>query len=221
MQEKREDLIAFRKRELRLTQEEMAAALGLSYGQYRNYEYRPDQELPPDLLAKLRKMGYQKSRQAPMLPVAPGLSGTIKLVGSVAAGFETNTTHEGLVYVPIEFARDYYSACICDGDSMMPILHHGDTLIFKDQARPISRLPFAVRYESDNSVVVKEMTYKDNYWYLRSWNPLFEDRPLEGGQLLGYLVGIISRDGAFKIGPVEEGLSLNRIEDFLRGRLGD
>jgi hypothetical protein len=44
---------------------------------------------------------------------------------------------------------------------------------------------------------------------------LYEDRPLEGGQLLGYLVGIISRDGALKIGPIEEGLTLNRIEDYL------
>jgi SOS-response transcriptional repressor LexA len=221
MQEKREDLVHFRKKILRMTQEQLAEALEIPFGKYTQYEYRPEQKIDAEILAKLKKMGYKPGAVPELSPVTAAPTGTIKLMGAVAAGLESNTTHDGLVYVPIEFSRPYFSACICDGDSMMPILHHGDTLIFKDQTRPIARLPFAVRYESDNCVVVKEMAFKDNLWVLRSWNPAYEDRPLDGGQLLGYLVGIISRDGAFKIGPVEEGLTINRIEDYLRGRLSD
>lgn len=38
-------------------------------------------------------------------------------------------------------------------------------------------------------------------------------------QLQGYLVGIVSNDGGFKLGPDDDGLTREKIESYLRSRL--
>lgn len=228
MGSKRFDLVRWRKQEYRRSQAELASELGISYGMYKNYEYRPDQPIPEDILLKLVERGYrpegQEVERGRVRKVAPAKVGLLKLVEPLSAGMGTATAGErtsspATIPVPPEFAMEEFSGCVIEGDSMMPLIHEGDTCVFMDSKKPRNRMPFAVYLDGDTSAVLKELVYENGRWILRSWNSAYPDREIQEAVLRGYLIGVISKSGDLKIGPEYDGLTRAMFEEKLRGRL--
>lgn len=199
---------------LRYTQEEMAQALGLKRGTYKNYEYIIDP--PDDLLAQVRAMVSQ------MRPTAAAPTGRLRVIGSAGAGpIPASESDEDLMYVPVQFAREDYQGLVLGQDalSMWPYLHPGDTLIFKASATPRAGKIVAVRLAGESMPVVKKMTVEAGRLALVSLNPSYPHPDIEGATMLGVLAGIISADNRVQIGPEDAGLSETDIESYFRSRL--
>jgi len=221
MSEKRTDLVHFRKNVWRVTQKQAAQYLGIELGRYVPFEYRADARIPDDILGKLRKLGYQRTATPGLLPLAPQEVGTLKVYGAISAGpgVANGEMDSYELTVPIEFARPDYSACIAENDSMMPYVQPRDTLVFKDYTRPLPERAFAVRLDGFDGLCIKETQWTAGDWELASWNPKYEPFRPDSMQLLGYLVGLISSDGALKLGPDDDGLTRAKFESYLRSRL--
>lgn len=211
------ELVSIRKK-LRLKQREMADALGVGFDRYRNMEYRHPTKEALDaarfMLAKDQPIG--------LLGLRPTATGKLRVLGSVGAGPGPEYARDDWeMYVPVEFSRDDYGGLTVppDATSMLPTIHPGDTLIFKVQPVPKLNKILAVRLPGDTYPVVKKCVYKDGKLTLRSLNPEFPDLAIDGGEVLGYLVGIISVDYTIRIGPEDSGIDERFVEDHMRSRL--
>lgn len=182
-------LRAFRN-QLRYSQRELATLLGIDRGRYANWEY-DKAEIPEDIVEKLRELGFGHGK-----PAAEGrkvsLAGTplrsINVVGKVSAGpGETNVdVDENQIYVPERLARPGALGFVVDGDSMMPNLHPGDVAIFMPYDKPKQGHTFLV--SKNDEYRVKSLFWVNNGWVMRSLNKSYSDEPLEGGQILGFLI---------------------------------
>ena len=186
------ELKAFRKDQLRLTQDALAKELNVQRSAYANWESGYS-SIPEDKLTALRNLGFQADVSAPR-NLAPGVEVPLRFIGSVAADTIANWTDpfesETFEFVPPEMAdrRGRFCARVAS-DSMMDFLHVDDVAIFQsDEAHRVGRV---VLYRTkDNKLAVKELRYRDGDYWLHSLNPRYEDCQANG-QVVGYLVGIV------------------------------
>lgn len=187
-----------------MSQQEVADFLGIIGNTYRSYEYGRS-KLPVELAKKLAaewglNWKYFFEPEEPVsnasgpYPLRATATGKVKIYGKVGAG---DGNHDGLSFaemdVPVELSRPDYGALTVDGDSMMPLLHHGDIVIFQDFVQP--KIGYVMAAElPDKSWVVKLIAHTNGQFVLRSLNDRYED--YEGSyRLVGFLVGIIHDDG--------------------------
>lgn len=209
-----------------LTQAEMAERLGVNRSRYANWEIgraypRPreatrfeDMEASELLVVREQRTGFA--------PLTPTPLAKIKLWGPVGAGVEPNLRDgERDLYVPADFAADDFGGLVCDGDSMLPYLHPGDYLIFKECKDVRLDKLFAVRPPDGGEPLVKKLVYDagEGEWILRSLNPRYPDKSATHYELMGYLVGLISANSGLKLGPDRRGIDERYIEDNLKSRL--
>lgn len=181
---------------LRLTQEEMAEALGVPHSRYKNWEYST--KTPERIMEKAKALVAAENRSpygsgvrevggTPMVKVTP--------VGHASAG-EGADDHpdEEPIYVPASMVSGGdCAAWVAEGDSMMPWIKDGDTVIAKLHRRPRPNMAFMVRRES-GAVSVKMVKYIDGRWVLRSLNPNYPDEEATV-EFLGFITGIYRAKG--------------------------
>lgn len=206
--------------ELRLTQSEMGATFGLSRAQYKNYEYqvRP----PDDMLRTARLMLAEFQSRGGLRTLRPMQMASIPVFGSAGAGSPpTSSRDSGEVFVPIEFFQPDYHGIVLEPDalSMLPYLHPGDTLIFKDTEQAKAGKIMAINPGDGELPIVKKIRYGESGIILHSFNAEFPDVPLAGGRVLGFLVGLIGLNQDFRVGPEDSGLTEHHIEELFRARI--
>ena len=190
-----EDLKNFRKKTLRLTQEEIAAKLGIAAGTYKNYEL-PDRSIPLSVLPKLRSLGFGLE----LNPINHGtqLLAPVPFIGSVSANDETMWCDpedtDSLEFVPPEMGetKGRFAAKI-ESDCMIPLLEPGDIVVFQQDRVP--KLNRVVLWKTfAGKICVKQLKHDGAKFYLHPLNPTYQDRAAEG-ECVGYLVGIVRTDG--------------------------
>ena len=121
-------------------------------------------------------------------------SGRVKIYGGVLAGTGNASSIDALeLDVPIQFARDDYGGMVVQGDSMLPLLAPGDTVIFRDWTQPKAGYVFAAKIvdgPDKGNWVVKLLAIHNDRFVLRSLNGEYED-VFGPFQLAGFLVGIV------------------------------
>lgn len=194
----------------------MARELGVSRTRYVNWEngpYGPNPDIQPKLTERLDDL--ERMHSGGLARLKGQAQGKLKMFGNVGAGSEPyHGDSEGEMDVPIEFAAEDFGGLVCEGDSMLPYLHPGDTLVFLNCTQARLNKLFAVRPTKGGYPLVKRLVYEDGKWLLRSFNVRHKDLPLEDYTLLGYLAGFISGDGHIKVGPIRDGIT----ETFLLER---
>lgn len=116
--------------------------------------------------------------------------GEVPIVGAAGAGpQESNVDIDTRnVWVPMNLANLNGIAFEVEGESMMPCLEPGDIAIFREYRHPKRGYTYLVRKAYQYRVKNLEMV--SGRFVLRSLNPSFEDEPLDGYELIGYLVGL-------------------------------
>lgn len=153
--------------------------------------------------------------------LAPMPTGRIKIAGPIGAGVAPNHASDAddSLNVPLEFARESHSGLVAQGDSMMPFIHPGDVLIFRDS--PLEKIGKIVCAKVDNEPfpVAKKLVFEDGSFRLRSLNPAYGDMSARSIQMIGYLIGIVGAEGLLAIGPDYAGIDEVYIQNHLSSRL--
>lgn len=208
------------RKKLRLSQKEMAEKVGAKRTQYANWEY--GQEPPLEFIKKFEDIEKKIVEEPSGLTfLVPRPTGTLKILGTIGALTEADGREmEELQSLPIEFCEPDFGGLICEGESMMPYLHPGDILVFREHQTPRLNRIFAVRRPDTAKLIVKKLVYEEETFKLINFNAVKREvDPVEGMQLIGYLVGIVSQDGAVKIGPVRTGIDEHYIDNQFRSRI--
>jgi transcriptional regulator with XRE-family HTH domain len=165
----------------------------------------------PNSIVAERRAQYMPSTEA---------KGTVPIpvIGAIGAGEESGSDEEPRVlYVPAEFAGQDHGAFPLEGNSMLPYLHPGDTLIFKLTYQPRIGRVNAVICPGDSKPVAKQVALRDGDLRIESFNDAYEAVASDGVRFLGFLIGI---DGDnLRMGPIWDGIGKDYIERELRSRL--
>lgn len=239
MDERRSQSIGARIKKVReargLTQEQVADRIGKSASSVRGYEKGEGQIWRhPELINALAEaLGVTAAflfgglgqtwfegegprfRSVEALPQAQ-----IRRLGYIGGGTESSQDPLdalGVLYVPLEFAGEDHTGFELEGNSMLPYLHPGDTLIFKMNYQPrIGRINAAILKE-DGGPVAKQVEIRDGNLVLASFQDDYAPIPPEDVKFLGYLIGI---DGeSLRIGPIWDGIGRDYLDRELRSRL--
>ncbi|MBS1702881.1 MAG: S24 family peptidase [Armatimonadetes bacterium] len=190
----------------------------ISLGGFRNYFYRE----VPNWLEKAAFDYYERGKGIGRPPVA-GQTGRLKVIGGVGAGGSpSNNMHESELEVPIEFADPDWRGFVVesDGRSMMPYIQPGDTVIVKPDRIPKQRKFMVISNDRDPSeLYVKKVLHDGEKSIFVSTNPGASPLDMTGLSVVGLVVGVISADSRLKIGPYEEGISGEYIDQQFRLRL--
>ena len=200
----------------KLSQQKLAEKLGLKRTTYASYEERIP--IPGEIQDRLKALGFDAEEG--LTPLRGRLRGKLKVYGSIGAGDTPQTESDFEVLdVPAEFDQPDFGGLTCEGDSMMPYIHPGDSLVFRNESRPRRGMVFAIRKVGESYPCVKEIGYLNGDWWLVPWNPKHEKALLGNAAVLGVLVGIISKDETLKMGPVPDGMDQEYIVRKLMNRL--
>lgn len=190
-------VVAFRKHR-RMTQEQMATALGLKRQHYKNYEYRGP--IPANIQEKLRVMGLRDEVSGPQYPV-PQILVPIPYLGRISASSMVNWTNplDSLDWadVPPEFAGKGRACCTVDSDSCYPLLWPEDKAVWQiDAAQRIGSVVLFMSGEGEDCrVTIKQLKHDSARFFLHPLNRSYQDEYIEG-QVVGYLVGFIRQTGS-------------------------
>lgn len=200
-----EEAKRIRKDVLRLTQHQMARALGIENpDQYRNWEYRngPPEDVSNAMLRLAKAQGYvTESDDLRPVSLLFGPMARIPVVGNVAAGpgaHNVDVDQHG-IYVPASLGQLGGTAFVVDGESMMPALEPGDVAVFKEQRQPRRGFTYLIKHP-DHSYAVKNLDWssRDGQWVLVSLNPSHPTSPLHDSELVGLLVGWYRSIGSYE-----------------------
>lgn len=201
---KPEQLRAFRS-SLGLTQEQLAAQLGIKRPRYANFEIEEGKSghSTPNtaILQKLIGLGFQAEVGPPLIP-ASQLMVPVPFIGTIAASDPVNWTDpfesETFEYVPPEMgdARGRF-ACKIASDSMMPLLEPLDICVF--QRTDVPKIGHIILFRSsENLITIKQLKHDGTQYLLKPLNERYETN-LAKGSMLGYLVGIVRERGTQRI----------------------
>jgi phage repressor protein C with HTH and peptisase S24 domain len=121
----------------------------------------------------------------------------LPLVGKASAGDGEHNVDadDAWAMLPEVFGGPDHLAFVIEGDSMMPALEPGDIAVFKESHQPRSKVAFLVKDRDGYRVKQIRWNRTDGEWVLRSLNPKYADERIEGGQLLGFLIGLYRQRG--------------------------
>lgn len=212
----RSELIRLRKL-ARLTQGEMAKAMGMSRSNYANFESNERYVVKESILARARHI----TGAGGVFQLEPSTTGSIRVYGSIKAddGEVSYSEMDELLSVPIQFVRPNCSGVVVHGDSAHPYLQPGDIAIFADNPHPKVGKFIAARPLDGGDPIVKVVAVDAHRYLLRSANPAYNDLPIEQFQILGVLIGIYTADGELAIGPVPSDIGPDYLKDRLSNRL--
>jgi len=196
-----QSLKAFREHS-RLTQAEIADALGVDRSRYKNWEYGYAVP-PPQVIRELKKMGYGAETQKiadtvlgrPKIPVGFSL-GTMPFAGEVPAGeWGDPLASEEFIEVEVKYEHPKRFAAKVVGDSCYPALRQGDITIWhQDMSPPYGVIVLAQR-KGDHGCTVKELQYEEGRPVLMPINPKIDCPPDgEGWGVIARLIGVIRQD---------------------------
>lgn len=172
-----------RRKELGLTADQVAGALGVSRATIYRYESAQIEKVPTDALAPLAKvlkctpaylMGWSDSVvQTSDTASAPPLR--IPVLGRVAAGIPIDMVEDIVDWeeLPADMARHgEYFGLVIHGDSMEPKMSEGDVIIVRQQADIESGQIGIVTVNGDDAACKRIMKYADGIMLL-STNPKY------------------------------------------------
>ncbi len=178
-------------KEASITFRELAAKSGIDNWQnIRNWingtSPRKESEIQAALNAAQEIAKSRPKRLGPM-PMGP-----IRIVGNVAAGdgtYNVDSEHE-ILLVPLSLTGEDRLGWMVEGDSMMPSLEPGDVVVFKEYRQPRGKLAYLAKMPN-GSLVCKQIKWNNStsQWELHSINPRYDPIPMDGIELLGYMVG--------------------------------
>jgi hypothetical protein len=182
----------------RITVEKAAKDLGVSSDVLSNVMHgrtKPDANLVDRIRQKFQLPNYWPGNDNVRVTDSRtfSVSGTplvpIRVLGNVSAGQGSSNVDidNEMVYVPERLAQCGSLGWIVDGESMMPALEPGDTVLFRELRTPRRGYPFLLKSPS-GELRVKILDW-DKEWTLRSLNSDFAIEPLGHHELLGILVG--------------------------------
>ena len=195
-----EQLKAIRK-QLRMTQEELATELGITRIRWSRYEYGLS-KIPDEIEAKLTKLHdlspFAASEMRPASLIF-GEMAEIPVAGFASAGpGETNVdTDLEPIRVPSSLVNLGSIGFVIDGESMMPALQPGDVAVFNANNTPRRGFTFLVR-TPEHEYRCKNLEWKNNEWTLVSLNRSYPDEMLGSSQVLGILVGWYRTIGTYE-----------------------
>jgi SOS-response transcriptional repressor LexA len=210
----------------KIYQRDVAKLLRIKEETYRSYEYGRAQ-LPEDKAKALgaewgvqwqefyKVTGLKPSTASEIgayYTPEPELLPEIPFVGNVGANTKVEwmdpTEIEETIPVPQEMAtargpKSLRFACRIVGDSCYDLLWPGDLCVFHKEIVPkIGKMVF---YKSpENKVTVKQLKHDGSDYVLHPLNPKYEDEVDEGGEQIGYLVGIVRIHGSKKVTVYDE-----------------
>lgn len=148
-------------------------------------------------------------------------NGKIKKIGYIGAGTASGSIQlpdDQVQSVPAEFVSPENSALVVDGWSMVPYIHPGDVLIFRDQTQGvINKINAVVPPDESGPIAKKLVRTEDGKYGLASFNPEFPTITARDATFHGVLIGIVG--SAVIIGPIASGISEIEIEAELSARL--
>lgn len=184
----------------RMTQDELAAQLGVKRDTYKNWEYGQN-EPPRKVLAKLRSMGFGHEVGDPLIPASQLLI-PIPYIGTVSASEKADWTDpfesESFEYVPPEMGDGKGRFCCrVASDSCFDLLWPDDIAVF--QRTDIPKIGAIVLFRSfDNRITIKQLKHDGENFVLHPLNPAYPDEKAEGS-MVGYLVGIVREQGSKRV----------------------
>jgi SOS-response transcriptional repressor LexA len=138
-------------------------------------------------LETAQEIAEKKPKRVSPLPMGP-----LRIVGNVAAGDGTyNVDNElDMLLVPLSLCGEDRLGWTVEGDSMMPVLEPGDIAVFREYRQPKNGYIYLAKTK-DDGLVCKQIRWNrtTNVWELLSVNASYGQVPMEGVELLGYLVG--------------------------------
>lgn len=212
-------LRAFRK-SIRYTTKELAEAIGIPEGRYKNYEYGRAMA-PNNVIRELRKLGYgQKAAPvadtilgSPKIPVGFNMT-PIPYAGEVPAGeWGDPLASEEFLEVEVKFEHSRRFAAKVVGDSCYPALQQGDVTIWhQDMNPPYGAIVLAQR-KGDHGCTVKELRYEDGRPVLHPVNPAYgEPADGDGWGVIARLVGVIRKvDGLERTWFLADGVRVKHL----------
>lgn len=212
-------LRAFRKA-IRYTTKELAEAIGVPEGRYKNWEYGRANP-PAQAVRELRKLGYGAKAQpradttlgTPSIPVGFSL-GTIPFAGIVPAGeWGDPLASEEFIEVEVKFEHPRRFAAKVVGDSCYPALMQGDVTIWhQDMNPPFGSIVLAQR-RGDHGCTVKELRYEDGRPVLHPVNPAHaKTEDGTGWGVIARLVGVIRKvDGLEQSWYLADGIRVRHL----------
>ena len=208
----------------KLYQRDVAKLLSIKEETYRSYEYGRAQ-LPEDAAKTLgaewgiqwkefyRATGLKPPQESGQFfaPV-PLINPEIPFVGNVGANSKVDwmdpTEAEEMIEVPSEMAtargpKTVRFACRVIGDSCYDLVWPDDLCVFHKSDVP--KIGAIVLYRSfENTVTIKQMKHDGKDYILHPLNPKYVDEVIDGGEQVGYLVGIIRQHGSKKVTVYDE-----------------
>lgn len=124
-------------------------------------------------------------------PTVASAMKTVKMpiLRSGSAGDGDNNDVDAIIEVPVQLNYPDYRCLELYGSSMEEQLKPGDVLVFRQSPHP--RVGYVSAVEIEGDIFVKEIRYEDGKYFLHSYNPVFEDKPMpEGATVLGFLVAV-------------------------------
>lgn len=213
------ELVQTRLDELNRSAKWLARQLGMNHQSVYNYLEGKTVPRDPSVFDKmLNELASEKRKRNPGAPETVGPFEVaeipkikLPIVGTASAGHgPVSDLDEGL-YVPFLFSDPTYSGLIVVGDSLMPALESGTTVIVKEHHERRAGLVMAIRTAPDEIRLKKlEWSPLEGTWMMVSANPNYEaERVPEGAQVLGYIVGFYkSSHGREDFSHAREGLKL-------------
>ena len=195
-----ETLRAIRKK-LRLTQEDMAKAVGAkNLGQYKNWEYKLANP-PEQVVDKAETLLFTQNQGQPgLLKLRRMPMTTIRLVGSVSAGDGASDHEEEMeASIPAHMGGDDVAGWRAEGDSMMPWIQPRDIILARESKERRPNLAHLVR--TREGIRVKMLVYDQGKgWQYHSLNPSYPDEPLKDeDEIIGYVTGLYRFEGGTEI----------------------
>ncbi len=183
-----------------MTQEDLATAALVTRSSVASYETNRS-NVPDDVLARIAdslKTSITELTTEPtgLMQVRPIPMMRVPVIGRVAAGdgaFNVDPDPDDYIEVPttLSIPAEQVLAWKVEGDSMMPDLEDGDTVVFRPSVtNPRNRRAYLIRCP-DGAVKLKLLVWSQitGDWHTRSLNPRYEDHPLGDCQVLGMMVG--------------------------------
>jgi len=200
-------------------QRDVAKLLKIKEATYRSYEYGRSQ-LPQDLAKTLgaewgvswhefyRATGLKApvNDVGPFYAPEPLVKPEIPFVGNVGANSKVDwmdpVDADEMIEVPNEMATargpSVRFACRVVGDSCYDLVWPDDLCVFHKSDVP--KIGAIVLYRSfDNHVTIKQMKHDGQNFILHPLNSKYQDEIIDGGEQVGYLVGIIRQQGSKKV----------------------
>lgn len=186
----------------------VAKSVGITNQRLSNYERGPTQP-PPELRRQLAKvlqvtddylLGIEdlqaaRAKAAGLKSVQRARLTQVPVIGTALGGRGESEDWEDHVYIPSHFISGdegsyKIGAMHLDGESMMPYLRPGDTLVFELSDKPRPGRVSAIQ-ASATEVLCKEMKWEAGGWFGISWNSAVEPIPIEEGwRHWGILIGL-------------------------------